>query len=114
MQRFSGLASLLRPYSTSVLPQRLTPASISKMASAQEPGSTQPWYAAYPTPRNAQPGSLTREELLKMMKASNRVAGRDFVLVDLRRNDHEVRSSPGCRSNQAGRDAASLTKIEHR
>lgn len=64
------------------------------MALSQEHGDTQPWYAAYPTPRHAPPGSLTREELLRMMKAGDSVAGRDFVLIDLRRNDHEVRSSP--------------------
>jgi arsenical-resistance protein 2 len=79
---------------------------MSKMASAQEPGSTLPWYAAYPTPTNAQPRSVTREEMLKMKKASNRPTGRDFVLVDLRRNDHEVRSSLGCWSNQDGFAAA--------
>ncbi|KAH7176080.1 Rhodanese-like domain-containing protein [Dactylonectria macrodidyma] len=59
------------------------------MASTQEHGNTPPWYAAYPAPRHTQPGSLTREELLEMMKAGKSVAGRDFVLVDLRRNDHE-------------------------
>lgn len=57
------------------------------MASAQEPGSIQPWHAAYPPPKNAQPASLTREELLQMMKAADSVAKRDFVLVDLRRTD---------------------------
>ncbi|KAM5373259.1 hypothetical protein ACJZ2D_007088 [Fusarium nematophilum] len=59
------------------------------MAMTQEHGNSQPWYAAYPIPRHTQPGSLTREELLKMMKGGDNVAGRDFVLVDLRRNDHE-------------------------
>lgn len=57
------------------------------MASAQEPGSIQPWHAAYPPPKNAQPASLTREELLQMIKAADSVAKRDFVLVDLRRTD---------------------------
>lgn len=112
MQKLSGLASPLRSYSTSVPLQRLTHASISKkMASTQEPGSQQPWHAAYPTPRNAQPGNLTREELIKMIKGSNRVAGRDFVLVDLRRNDHEVRSPPGCRVNVLGKDRGPLIYV---
>ncbi|KAI6359530.1 hypothetical protein MCOR25_007036 [Pyricularia grisea] len=59
------------------------------MASAQEPGSIQPWHAAYPSPKKAQPASLNREELLKMIKATNSVAKRGFALVDLRRTDLE-------------------------
>ncbi|KAI5456962.1 Rhodanese-like domain-containing protein [Mariannaea sp. PMI_226] len=58
-----------------------------RMASTQN--NTSPWYSAYPAPRNTQPGGLAREELLKMMKADGSVAGRDFILIDLRRNDHE-------------------------
>jgi hypothetical protein len=37
-----------------------------------------------------QPGSMTREEVLKLMKEVSSVAKQDFVLIDLRRNDHEV------------------------
>ncbi|SPO04111.1 related to arsenate reductase (Arc2) [Cephalotrichum gorgonifer] len=50
-----------------------------------------PWYAAYPAPRNAQPESLTREQVLEMLKSSDPSGGgaRKFLLVDLRRNDHE-------------------------
>ncbi|KAF2687104.1 Rhodanese-like protein [Lentithecium fluviatile CBS 122367] len=53
----------------------------------ETPAAPPPWHAAYPAPRNPTPASMTREEVLAMMKQSQ--AGRDFVLVDLRRNDHE-------------------------
>lgn len=54
-----------------------------------------PWHAAFPTPRSAQPGWITRETLLGKLKhdAGNGVAKR-FLLVDLRRTDYEVRT-PG-------------------
>ncbi|KAJ4163572.1 hypothetical protein LMH87_005293 [Akanthomyces muscarius] len=49
-----------------------------------------PWHAAFPTPRNAQPGCITRETLLGKLKhdAGDGVAKR-FLLVDLRRTDYE-------------------------
>lgn len=47
-----------------------------------------PWHAAYPTP-DGTPASISREELLQYMR-EGAVPGRDFLLVDLRRNDHEV------------------------
>ncbi|KAH6971030.1 Rhodanese-like domain-containing protein [Ilyonectria sp. MPI-CAGE-AT-0026] len=59
------------------------------MASAHESGNPPPWYAAFPAPRESQPGGVTREELLKMLKGCDKFADRDFILVDLRRNDHE-------------------------
>lgn len=49
------------------------------------------WHSAYPAPRNTEPGKMMREELLGLLKTDGKFAGRDFVLVDLRRNDHEVR-----------------------
>ncbi len=49
-----------------------------------------PWYAAYPAPKSNADG-ISREEVLEMLKAGEEVAGKDFVLVDVRRNDHEVR-----------------------
>lgn len=50
-----------------------------------------PWHAAYPTPKISEPASLTREEVLDMLKKrSQGPANSDFVLVDVRRNDHQV------------------------
>ncbi|RBR08935.1 uncharacterized protein FIESC28_10115 [Fusarium coffeatum] len=47
------------------------------------------WHAAYPPPINKTPGAMTRHAVLDMMKDSNLIAGKDYVLVDLRRTDHE-------------------------
>jgi arsenical-resistance protein 2 len=53
-----------------------------------------PWHAAYPAPRKPEQQGATREEVLAMLesqlKDQNRSGPRDFVLVDLRRTDHEV------------------------
>ncbi|CAG7555201.1 unnamed protein product [Fusarium equiseti] len=48
-----------------------------------------PWHAVYPPPLNKSPAAMTRLEVLEMMKDSNNVAGKDYVLIDLRRTDHE-------------------------
>ena len=58
------------------------------MASRQQ-ASIAPWHAKYPAPER-QPGILTREQLLELMRQVGGVASADFVLVDLRRNDYEV------------------------
>jgi len=50
-----------------------------------------PWHAAYPAPKTTA-AVITRESLLSWM-LEGKVAGKDFVLVDLRRTDFEVRPS---------------------
>ncbi|KAH6641830.1 Rhodanese-like domain-containing protein [Chaetomium tenue] len=53
-----------------------------------------PWYAAYPAPKS-EVVTISREEVLELLKATP-LEKRDFVLVDLRRNDFEggtIRSS---------------------
>lgn len=47
-----------------------------------------PWHAAYPAP-NAVAPSLLRHELLQWFQDGKK-AGKDFVLVDVRRTDFEV------------------------
>jgi arsenical-resistance protein 2 len=47
-----------------------------------------PWYAAYPIQRNAA-SWVTKQTLLSWME-KGKVAGKDFILVDLRRADFEV------------------------
>ncbi|KAF7502353.1 hypothetical protein GJ744_005994 [Endocarpon pusillum] len=47
-----------------------------------------PWYAAYPKPKNTSPDSISRSEVLDRLDRGEQ-PGRDFLLVDLRRNDHE-------------------------
>ncbi|RAH67854.1 putative arsenate reductase (Arc2) [Aspergillus aculeatinus CBS 121060] len=46
-----------------------------------------PWHAIYPAPRSTAVG-ICREEVLRWFRARKQ-AGRDFVLVDLRRTDFE-------------------------
>ncbi|KAL7621620.1 hypothetical protein AAE478_008946 [Parahypoxylon ruwenzoriense] len=48
-----------------------------------------PWHAAYPSPINTAPGGMTRDEVLEMMKKSDGVPHKEYLLVDLRRADHE-------------------------
>ncbi|KAG4267537.1 major facilitator superfamily transporter [Fusarium proliferatum] len=49
-----------------------------------------PWHAAYPPPLNKTPAAMTRQAVLEMMKDSKNIAGKNYVLFDLRRTDHEV------------------------
>ncbi|KAJ5337116.1 uncharacterized protein N7506_005138 [Penicillium brevicompactum] len=46
-----------------------------------------PWHAAFPAPKSTPP-SLSREELLGWIREGKQ-AGKDYVLVDVRRNDYE-------------------------
>ncbi|KAF9886881.1 hypothetical protein FE257_011004 [Aspergillus nanangensis] len=46
-----------------------------------------PWHAAFPAPRSTA-ASITREEMLQWMR-DGKQPGKDYVLVDVRRNDHE-------------------------
>jgi len=48
-----------------------------------------PWHSAYPEPRNSNPKAISRDELRKWLD-EGLVPGKDFVLADLRRADHEV------------------------
>jgi arsenical-resistance protein 2 len=49
-----------------------------------------PWYSAYP-PARTTPASLSGSEVLQWLQ-DGRKPGKDFVLVDLGRNDYEVTS----------------------
>ncbi|RYP18975.1 hypothetical protein DL767_009723 [Monosporascus sp. MG133] len=74
-----------------------------------------PWHEAYPAPKEVNPKTITRAELLALMKENGgSISGKDFVLVDLRRMDHKVihikidldyklrRSNSRCREHQGG------------
>ncbi|KXJ86163.1 Rhodanese-like domain-containing protein [Microdochium bolleyi] len=56
-------------------------------ASAAPTGESGPWHAAFPAPKTTEPGAVSREEMLELVKSGT--AGKDYVLVDLRRNDYE-------------------------
>ncbi|OQE25153.1 hypothetical protein PENSTE_c006G01740 [Penicillium steckii] len=47
--------------------------------------SSQPWHAAYPTP-TSQAAALPRQEVLQWLEG-DRVNGKDFLLIDVRRDD---------------------------
>lgn len=48
-----------------------------------------PWYTVYPEPRTPNPPIVSRAELLTWLQEGH-LPGADFILVDLRRNDHAV------------------------
>jgi hypothetical protein len=54
-----------------------------------ETSNSAPWHAAYPAPRNKDPDSISRAVLLQRLEAGEK-PGVDFLLIDLRRTDHEV------------------------
>ncbi|KAK7598585.1 hypothetical protein V3481_000208 [Fusarium oxysporum f. sp. vasinfectum] len=66
--------------------QKVNPVCSSKMASTD---AATPWHAAYPPPLNKTPAAMTRQAVLEMMKDSKNIAGKDYILIDLRRTDHE-------------------------
>ena len=49
----------------------------------------QPWYAAYPK-AVSEAVFLPRSTVLEWFSSEDKLPGKYFVLVDLRRNDHEV------------------------
>lgn len=64
---------------------------LSTMASATDAVSPAPvpWYAIYPPPKREATG-VSREGVLRMLCNEENSPSKDFILVDLRRNDHEV------------------------
>ncbi|GAM88675.1 hypothetical protein ANO11243_067090 [Dothideomycetidae sp. 11243] len=46
------------------------------------------WHDAYPQPRNQSPTTMQREELISRFRHGEH-PGLDFLLIDLRRTDHE-------------------------
>jgi arsenical-resistance protein 2 len=61
------------------------------MATTDPTTTPAPWYAAYPAPKS-EVVTIPREEVLELLKTTP-LEKRDFVLVDLRRNDFEVSQS---------------------
>ena len=57
--------------------------------SGQHLATDAPWHAAYPTPKNKSPAPIARQEVLGMLHATDK-RQKAFVLIDLRRTDHEV------------------------
>ncbi|KAL5597127.1 hypothetical protein FOBRF1_010920 [Fusarium oxysporum] len=55
---------------------------------SNEPKTQRPWFEAYPPPKNLQSKTVTREELRQWILDGQK-PGKDFLLVDVRRDDHE-------------------------
>lgn len=51
--------------------------------------NTTPWYTNFPTPRSSA-RALTDEEVATLMRDPAKKAGKDYVIVDVRRTDFEV------------------------
>lgn len=60
------------------------------MANTANPAPTeeQPWHAAFPSPKSVAT-AVSREQMREWL-TGDKVPGKDFVLVDLRRNDYKV------------------------
>jgi arsenical-resistance protein 2 len=61
------------------------------MSAAETPA---PWYTAFPAPTNQTPTTIPRDEVLALIKQAE--SRKNYVLIDVRRNDHEggtIRSS---------------------
>lgn len=54
-----------------------------------KPDTERPWHAEFPNP-NSTAGSISREELLQLLRDDSKVPGRDFLSIDVRRTDFEV------------------------
>lgn len=67
----------------------LETSTMTAQMAAQDADKASPWHVAYPTSKTAA-SSISKEEFLQLLK-SGAVPGKDILLVDLRRNDHEVR-----------------------
>lgn len=66
--------------------------SLMSASSMDQTKDTLPWYAAFPEVIST-PVSISRYEVLNLMH-ERAVPGRDYLLVDLRRNDHKVSKPP--------------------
>lgn len=56
------------------------------------------WHEKYPNPQTEVPKSISKEDFLSRLKAGEK-AGVNFLIVDLRRNDYEVRDHILCLAN---------------
>lgn len=56
-------------------------------------GSSLPWEMVVPQASCSTPRSTTRREVLTLLEAGQ-MPGTNFLLVDVRREDHEVRAAP--------------------
>jgi len=58
--------------------------------------SNPPWYSNFPDPRS-KPRSMTDDEIAALVRDPEKRAGKDYIVVDVRRTDFEVPLSPSPR-----------------
>lgn len=58
------------------------------MATSDQANPTTPWHAAYPDPRPGDPATISCRDLLRRFKQGQE-SGKDFLIIDTRRNDHD-------------------------
>ena len=54
--------------------------------------NSKPWFEAYPEPSTKAPPTISRQELLKWIN-EGKLAGKDYVVVDVRGKDHVVHAA---------------------
>jgi len=86
--RLSSSSSSIHSKMSSVQPPRTTTAST---------GEEKPWHADFPTPTSSLKdnslSSITVSELREKVKQQSDLSKRDFLVVDVRRTDFEVRTT---------------------
>lgn len=81
--------SCLEIYGQTVLPQQNLFSPLPSAMDSVEPNELPHWFAAYPPPTNLQSKTVTREDLRQwILKGEGK--GQDFIIVDVRRDDHQV------------------------
>ena len=48
-----------------------------------------PWYSHFPSPRS-KPESITHDAVAKLIQDPEKIAGEDYIIVDVRRTDFDV------------------------
>jgi hypothetical protein len=83
----SSFLTCLRPYLSSRLSSTSLRATTMANTSAP-PTEEQPWHATFPSPKSV--ATPVSREQMRSWLTEGKVPGKDFVLVDLRRNDYNV------------------------
>jgi arsenical-resistance protein 2 len=50
-----------------------------------------PWYSHFPSP-HSKPQSITHDAVAKLIQDPEKLAGKDYIIVDVRRTDFDVLS----------------------
>lgn len=61
------------------------------MATSTTPSTSKLWHESFPAPQSTAE-FISRETVLGMLRSDQRKSGHDFLIIDLRRSDHEVRT----------------------